>query len=85
MIHFQEAVPITVIRPCVGMTCQRFLIKALPQECRQVGNVVGMKVAHRNQRQVAYFRLGLAKPAQSAATHIDEHSGLISDPEEIAR
>lgn len=66
---------------------QRLLphLVAQPEERGQIGDVVGMKMADGHPPQVGELRLSLAKTAQSAAAHIDEDPGLITDPEQIAR
>jgi hypothetical protein len=57
---------------------------AQPQDGGQVRNVVGMKMAYGDQRQVAEFCLGLAKAKEGAAANVDEYPRLSVDPEEVA-
>ena len=66
---------------------QWFLAKlvALPQESRQVGNVVGMKVADADHPQIFKLRLRLTEPMVSPTTHIDKYSRPTIDPEKVAR
>ena len=58
---------------------------AQPQESGQIRDVVGMKMAYGDQRQVAKLCLGLAKAKEGAATHVDKHPRLSADPKQITR
>ena len=56
---------------------------AQPQQGGQVRNVIGMKMAYRNQRQVAKLRLALAKAKEGSPANIDKYPRLSIDPKEI--
>jgi hypothetical protein len=56
---------------------------AQPEEGRQVRNVIGMKMADGDQRQVAKACLGLAKAKEGPTAHVDKNPRLSADPEEI--
>ena len=56
---------------------------AQPQEGGQIRDVVGMKMAYGDQRQVAKLCLGLAKAKEGPAAHVDKNLRLSADPEEV--
>ena len=47
--------------------------------------MIGMKVTDADQHEVAQLRARLSEPEIGAAAHVDEHSGLAVDPQQIAR
>ena len=55
-------------------------LMAQPQEGGQIRDVVGMKMAYGDQRQVAKLCLGLAEAKEGAAAHVDKHPRLSADP-----
>ena len=59
-------------------------LMAQPQEGRQVRDVVGMKMAYGDQRQIAKLCLGLAKAKEGPAAYVDKNPRLAADPEEVA-
>ena len=58
---------------------------AQPQEGWQIGHMIGMQMTNADQRKVAQLRARLSKPQIGAAAHVDEHSGLAVDPQQITR
>jgi hypothetical protein len=56
---------------------------AQPQEGGQVRDVVGMKMADGDQRQIAELCLGLAEAKEGSAANVDKYPRLRLDPEEI--
>ena len=58
---------------------------AQPQKGGQIRDVVGMKMADGDQRQVADLCLRLPEKQEGPATHVDKNPGLIADPQEITR
>jgi hypothetical protein len=58
-------------------------LMAQPEEGGQVRNMVGMKMADGDQRQVAKFCLGLVKPKEGSAARVDKNPRLSADPKEV--
>ena len=56
-----------------------------PQERWQIGDVIGMQMADRDQRQIRELRLRLRIAQMRAAAQIDQDLRLRADPEQIAR